>query len=113
MSLGEPMELCQRSDRLTLAWDPPFTDVARTPLKVVSYEIFYREHGGACWSQLDEIDASSRPEYTIRAGQLHDGLYDFAVRAVSQNGQVSSLHSSLDNSADPISGWFVLWINEE
>jgi hypothetical protein len=109
--INEPTQLYQKSPHLVLAWNPPITDLPKTPLEVVSYQIFYRQHGDLLWSALDEVPASAKPRYTVKVGQLQDGLYDFAVRAVSANGHVSPLHSSLDESADPISGWFVLWIN--
>jgi hypothetical protein len=112
-ALGEAIELYHKAPDLTLAWDPPVTDVPKTPLEVVSYQIYYRQHGAPLWCLLDEISASASPEFTIAMGRLQDGAYDFAVSAVLANGRVSPLHSSLDNSADPVSGWFVLWVRSD
>jgi hypothetical protein len=112
-SSGPPMEIQHRSSKLTLAWDPPATDLPGTATEVVSYVLYYREHGTDYWHVLDHIAASRRPEYTLEVSRVGEGLYDFGVRALSVNGMASPLHSSLDNSADPISGWFVLWISSK
>jgi hypothetical protein len=109
ITLGEFMQLVHKSSRLTLAWDPPLSDIPNRPSEVASYQIFCREHGSFYWRFLGEVQASPNPEYTVEHGQLGDGLFDFAVRAVTVSGQASALHTSLDSSADPVSGWYVLW----
>ena len=112
-TMGESMEILHRSAELTLTWDPPLTDIHNNSMKVASYKIYYRHHGTSTWTFLDEISASSHPEYTVEHDRIGDGVYDFGVRAVTISGQASALHSSLDNSADPISGWYVFWVNTE
>jgi hypothetical protein len=107
------MQITHRSIELTLAWDPPLTDIPKRPTEVAVYQIFFREHGTSYWVLLDEIPASPHPEYTIDHERIGDGLFDFAVRAISVEGKASALHSSLDNDADPISGWYVLWLGSQ
>lgn len=109
-SLDDPVELTWRAASLTLAWDPPVADVPHSPVKTESYQIFYRPEGYSYWQFLDEIPASEHPEYRVHHEKIGNGSFVFAVRAVTSEGRFSPLHSSLDNDADPISGWYVNWI---
>jgi len=113
ITFGESMQILYKSSDLTLAWDPPLTDIPNRPTEVEKYQIYYREHGTSEWEILGDIPASSHPEYTVDHDLLGDGLYDFAIRAITQSGQASALHSSLDSNADPVSGWYVFWVNTE
>jgi len=113
ITLGEHMQIVHKYPKLTLAWDPPLSDIPNRPSEVASYQIYCREHGTSYWRLLGEIPASSHPEYTVEHRQLGNGLFDFAVRAVTTSGQASPLHSSLDSSADPVSGWYVLWAQSD
>ena len=110
---AEYNQVMQKSAQLTLAWDPPLTDITGRPTEVESYRIYYREYGTFYWRVLDEAPANENPQYTVEHEQLEDRLYDFAVRAVTVSGQESPLHSSLDNSADPMSGWYVFWVESD
>ncbi len=101
--------IVQRASTLTLAWDPPLTDWSGQPTEVRSYQLFYRRHGDSVWSLLGEIPAAAHPTYTIEHERLGDGLYDFAVQALQAGGGASSLHTSLDSFAQPITGWYVFW----
>jgi hypothetical protein len=40
---------------------------------------------------------------------LGNGKFDFAVSAVNAAGKASSLHTSLDASAIPFGGWYIVW----
>jgi hypothetical protein len=113
ITMGESMQILHKSMELTLAWDPPMTDIPNTPTEVEAYQIYYREHGTAHWRILGEIPASRHPEYTVDHQRLGSGLYDFAVRAITVDGRESALHTSLDNNADPVSGWYVLWVGSQ
>jgi hypothetical protein len=113
ITFGESMQILYKSSDLTLAWDPPLTDIPNRPTEVETYQIYCREHGTDYWRFLGEVPASPHPKYTLEHGLLGDGLYDFAIRAITQSGQVSPLHSSLDSNADPVSGWYVFWVNTE
>ena len=107
------MQILHKSTELTLAWDPPITDIPNGPTEVAKYQIYYREHDTSYWRFLDEIPASPHPEYTIDHERVGDGLFDFAVRAISVEDRVSPLHSSTDSNADPVSGWYVLWVGSQ
>ena len=113
ISFGESMQIVHKSTDLILAWDPPLTDIPNRPTEVEKYQIYFREHETSYWRYLGEVPASPHPEYTVEHGLLGDGLYDFAIRAITQSGQASPLHSSLDSHADPVCGWYVFWVNTE
>ena len=107
------MQILHKSMELTLAWDPPLTDIPNRPTEVAAYQIYCREHGTSYWRLLAEIPAAPHPEYTVEFERVGHGLFDFAVRAISVEGAASPLHSSLDGNADPVSGWYVLWVGSE
>lgn len=106
----EPTQILYKRDQLTLSWDPPVTDIQGFPSEVEAYLVYYQEYGSNYWRLLDEVKASRQPQYTIHHDRLGDGEFDFAIRARSVNGKISSLHTSLDADADPISGWYVFWV---
>jgi hypothetical protein len=102
-------QLVHKSSKLTLAWDRPRSDIPNRPTEVTNYQIYFREHGTPYWSLLAEIPASAHPEYTVEHERLGNGVFDFAVRSIAKDGRVSTLHTSLDSTADPITGWYVMW----
>jgi hypothetical protein len=113
ITFGESMEILHKSYELTLAWDPPLTDISNRPTEVAAYQIYCREHGTSYWRYLGEVPASRHPEFTVDYERVGDGLFDFAVRAISVEGRASPLHTSLDSNADPVSGWYVLWVGSQ
>jgi hypothetical protein len=113
IALGESMQILHKSMELTLAWDPPLTDIPNRPTEVAAYQIYFREHGASYWRFLGEVTASRHPEYSVDYDLVGDGEYDFAVRAISVEGRASPLHTSLDSNADPASGWHVLWVGSQ
>lgn len=112
-SFSEATQILYKQPQLTLAWDPPATDIPGSSTEITRYQIFYREHDSHHWIPLDEVKASRHPQYTIAHDSLKDGLYDFAIRAITVDGLFSPLHTSLDPSADPISGWYVFWVESD
>ena len=94
--------LCS-TEEVTLAWDPPPSDIA-------SYKIFYRSHESGSWILFDEIPADDDPEYTLYHGDFGDGDYDFGVVAVDAETEESAMHTCLDNTAQPESGWYLSWV---
>ena len=113
ITFGESMEILHKSYELTLAWDPPLTDIPNRPTEVAAYQIYYREHGTSYWSFLGEVPASGHPEFSVDYERIGSGVFDFAVRAITVEGRVSPLHTSLDSNADPVSGWYVLWVGSQ
>ncbi len=89
------------ASQITLAWDPPAGAIEK-------YRVYFRIHGTADWVQLAEIPAAPAPEYTVLHSALGSGEFDFGVVAV-QSGNQSSLHSSLDATANPTAGWYLKW----
>ena len=91
---------------LTLAWDPatPGSEA------VAGYSVWYRRFSAPYWTLLGEIPAYRSPQYTVSHDRLGDGLFVFAVSSIATAGGHSFLHSSLDWTASPMSGWYVSWM---
>lgn len=102
-----------KSNEITLEWDPPALRLETGPMAIESYNVYYRVHNTETWNLLDTIDAVPYPNYTIQHSLLGDGLFDFSVSAVAENGEESNLHSSVDPNADPVGGWYLLWVKSE
>lgn len=89
-------------DSITLEWDA-------APGAVTSYRVYVRERPDGPWTLLDEIAATGTPSYEVGRSATGDGSFDFAVSSVDTDGTESVKHTSLDNEADPPSGWYVIW----
>ena len=100
-----PNDVQSTAAQATLQWDSPPSG----PLQVVSYIVSYRVHGTSNWKMLATVPASSQPEYTVLRSAVGNGSFDFAVAAVDSTGASSPLHTSLDPTADPASGWYLTW----
>jgi hypothetical protein len=98
---GAEKVLCSTAE-VTLAWDPPNPGIT-------SYKIFYRSHESGSWILLDEIPADDDPEYILYHGDFGNGDYDFGVVAVDAETAESAMHTSLDDTAQPESGWYLSW----
>jgi hypothetical protein len=79
------------------------------PLALSSYRIYWRQHGSGVWNLLAEIPVTPNPALSISHSELGNGDFDFAVSAVNMTGHESRLHSSLDASAIPFGGWYIVW----
>ena len=90
------------NETVTVAWDPPAGDV-------VSYKLFYRLHETGTWSLVAEVPAQSDPSITLNHADFGNGSFDFGVVAVADGGAESPMHTSLDNTAQPTSGWYLIW----
>ena len=89
-------------EEVTLAWDAP-------PSEIATYKIFYKSHESGGWILFDEIPADDDPEYTLFHGDFGDGDYDFGVVAVDAETEESAMHTCLDDTAQPESGWYLSW----
>lgn len=102
-------QIIVNSDHITLAWDSPDIEEVQE-CSVTSYKIFYREHSTSKWTLLTEKTDLSELSYRINHKDIGNGEYDFAVSAVYNDSVESSYHTSLDNTADPDTGWYILWL---
>ena len=109
----EALEIVVKGSSFTLAWDPGGPDIPNNPNSAVQYKVFYRNHGSYYWRLLMEIESSGNPECFINSDIMDYGMYDFAVSAVSEQGSESALHSSLDSTANPFTGWYINWIGSK
>jgi hypothetical protein len=105
------MPIVVSAKTITLAWDPPQFQFSSPPLSISSYRIYYARHGTQSWSIIGRIPATGNPSIVLNYFDFGNGEYDFAVGAVDLRGVESALHTSLDASADPFGGWYVIWNN--
>jgi hypothetical protein len=102
--LQQPKEegITTDAEQITLAWDAP-------PEAVSSYDVYCRSHGTSSWQVMGSVSAVPQPEYTVLHSTLGNGEYDFAVIAVNDQGDRSDYHTSLDPTAQPDTGWYLVW----
>ena len=100
--VGLPQEVSIGSEEITLTWDPP-------PSSIKEYKVLYRNHGTTGWTEKDDVPAVPSPEYTFDHSDMGNGAFDFAVIAVDNDDNESAIHSSLDGTASPSSGWYIIW----
>ena len=100
-----PKDILSEATQITLAWDPPASGASQ----VVSYTVSYRIHGTSTWNTLATVPANAQPTYTVLRSVVGTGSFDFAVAALYSDGVNSPLHTSLDPTADPTSGWYLSW----
>ena len=98
---GERIEITE--DTFTIAWDPD--PQSGTPDE---YKMYFRTRGDKPWNLLSDVSPNTEPSFTISLDNLSYGEYEFAVSAVS-GGIESDLHTSLDDTASPGTGWYVDW----
>jgi hypothetical protein len=70
-----------------------------------AFQVYYRSHSSNIWFKLKETNTK---QLVINNSLLNYGVYDFAVSAIL-NGEESELHSSLEKTAIPSTGWYVRW----
>lgn len=106
---GDATPITITSKTITLQWDPPPGSPPFGPLSVSFYRVYYRDHGSANWAYWAQVPSSEDPQCVLKHSDFGDGRYDFAVAAVDTLGAESPLHGSLDTSAFPFGGWYVIW----
>lgn len=109
----QSLEIVVKGESFTLAWDPGGPEIPNDPNAVIQYNVYYRAHGSYYWRLLMEVVSSGNPECVITSEAMDYGRYDFAVSAVSKQGSESALHSSLDRTANPFTGWYINWIGSK
>jgi hypothetical protein len=99
------------SKSITLGWNPPWNVLAANFANVAGYNVYCRPHFNGSWTRIATVPASSPPEVVITHDMVGDGAWDFAVSMVSAIGQESAYHTSLDDTANPTGGWYIIWKN--
>ena len=88
----------------TIAWDEPSGEID-------SYRVIFRIHGGEdSWFLLQ--DDYPLTEYTLDSTKDDHGIYDIGVVAKDYESETeeSALHTSLDITAQPDTGWYLIWM---
>ena len=93
--------LCD-TEIVTLAWDPP-------PGEITGYRVYYRVHDSGGWTLVGEVPVDDDPEIELLHADFGDGDYDFGVIAVDVESEESTMHTSLDPTAQPTTGWYLRW----
>jgi hypothetical protein len=101
------------SKTITLEWDPSPIEFPSPPLSSSIYRVYIKRHGFNLWTLVGEIPATATPSFTINHADFGDGSYDFAVSSVNSLNRESHIHSSLDASAYPYGGWYIVWMKSE
>ncbi|MFZ7131897.1 MAG: hypothetical protein ACOWWR_06025 [Eubacteriales bacterium] len=101
-------EIMVRGNYLTIEWDNPF--FIEEANKIKTYRIFIRSHGTYGWTFVSGKAYSEQTSFTIEKGDLRSGKYDIGVAIVTTDGEMTAIHSSLDNTAIPQTGWYIFWI---
>ena len=101
---NEPVQILTTSETIKLEWDPPLVDYF-----VTSYKIYYKRNNST-WILLDEIPSSENPGIRVYHSDIGNGFIEFAVSSVDKYGAGSALHTSRDQNADPINGWYLFWV---
>lgn len=107
---SDSLEIVVKGESFTLSWDDDSNRISNNENKSVKYKLYYKTHGSSSWQPLDEIESGTQLEYTVVSEKLDYGIYDLGVSSVNSDGKESSIHSSLDMSADPFCGWYINWI---
>ena len=90
------------ADQIILQWDPPASEVTK-------YIVSFRIHGQTNWVPLGEIPAVPLPEFPVLYTQLGEGDFDFGIVAENAADEKSTVHISLDPTAQPPTGWYLHW----
>jgi hypothetical protein len=99
----DPQGVSTSATEVTLAWDPPSSSVA-------TYKLFFRIHDTSTWYSLaDNLLAHPAPQYTVQHSAVDNGIFDFGVVAVNAESTESSMHMSVETTAQPETGWFLVW----
>jgi hypothetical protein len=87
-------------DSFTLAWNPA------EPEDLLGYNVYYRVHETDTWLFLTDC---TEAELLVSSAMLPGGDYEFAVSSFTATEE-SALHTSLDATANPNTGWYLTWI---
>ena len=104
----DPKDVEITEEAVTLAWDAPSPEID-------FYRVLFRIHGAnppESWLVLDEnLSADPSPEYTVNNADIGNGIFDFGVVAkdLDAGTEESAMHSSLDTTAQPDTGWYLIW----
>jgi len=103
---ADPTRLTRVGDNIILGWEEVTTDVSGNVEHIDYYTIYYRVHGASDWIAYSEVVATNGTVFHVDLG---NGTWDFGVSATDFSGNESEIHSSLDMTAIPTGGWYLLW----
>lgn len=92
------------ADSFVLAWNDDSPDSA------ARYTVFYSMHGTEDWTELTSVSSENGLQIEIDESLLARGEWDFGIISSSNAGEDSAMHTSLETSAIPTTGWYLVWI---
>ncbi len=95
-------EISYSETSMTLEWDYD------SDSSVDYFNLYHKTHDSTVWLLLDSTE-NSIAEFSVEYSVLGSGSWDFGVAAVDFDGSESEIHSSLDTTADPDTGWYLTW----
>lgn len=95
-------------DEIKIEWNNPVALSKKNLIK--SNRIYIRKHGQIIWQFVEEIKMSENPSITVHGNSFSPGKYDIGVSTVTKDDEESRIHSSLDKTAYPPTGWYIFWI---
>lgn len=110
-SIFSTQEVTVIQSRFMLDWDFKGIGLSEDEKKSVVYTVYAKKPNTLNWVPVG-TSVPGRTSFTVTPFMLSPGRYVFAVTATI-HGQESSMHSSEDETADPIGGWHILWIPSE
>lgn len=93
----------------TIAWDPAASEPDD---KIAYYRVHVHRRDTYAWVHLGDTNGPVTT-FDVTSQMLEPGRYEFAVTAVTESGLESDHHTSLDDTADPATGWYVDWDSGE
>jgi len=105
-----PDQIFRNSKSIRLEWNAVTKDINGGITYIDHYNVYYRAHGATDWIFIDQVPDIQDPWIEIWHSDIGDGYWEFAVVAVDVNNNNSDYHTSLDQSAIPAGGWYLLWV---
>ena len=105
-----PQKIVTNAATIDLQWETSTFEHDTAYTRINTFSIFYRIRGELEWTLIGQIPAISNPVFTIYHDNLGNGTCEFAVSAVDMRLQSSPLHTSVDRTAIPSTGWYLHWM---
>lgn len=102
-------QVASQKDNITLSWETPSNKPGDSTDLITMYRIYYRKHDQGSWVLYDSVNAGQGDTCTIKQDRIGKGNFDFAICSIGNSGDASAMHSSLDQNAEPSTGWYLAW----
>jgi hypothetical protein len=108
---AEPERIFRDTESVRIQWEEVTTDIQGGPEYIDHYDFFYRRHGDTEWIFYGEVPDIQDPWIEVWHDDLGNGEWEFGVKAVDVNGNVSDTHHCMDGTAVPPE-WYLYWVTD-